>query len=285
MSRFLIALSAGGGNVPPTLSVARALLDRGHDVRVITDPVLEPEVHAIGAEFVSWTKAPHRFDLDPSTDLAKDWEAKSPMGGLARARDGYFCGPARGFADDVRAEIERRPVDAAAGEMLTFTTMIGAQGLGVPNAIISSTIVAREGWGSPPFGPGLAPAKGPAGRLRDRLIHAMSDRMWNKGLAAGKRRAPRPRPGAADPDARPAHRRRPAPDADDERADLPRLEPARQRPRRPARGSTTRSGPSPSRCRRATSRSCSSASARRSWTTPTRSRGSPRRSASCPCAG
>jgi MGT family glycosyltransferase len=184
MSRFLITLSAGGGNVPPTLSVARALLDRGHDVRVLTDPVLEPEVNATGAEFVSWTTAPHRFDLDPSTDLAKDWEAKTPMGGLARSRDGYFCGPARAFADDVRAELERRPADAAAGEMLTFTTMIGAQGLGVPNAIISSTIFAREGWGSPPFGPGLTPAKGAPGRVRDRLIHAMSDRMWNKGLAS-----------------------------------------------------------------------------------------------------
>jgi MGT family glycosyltransferase len=191
MSRFLITLSAGGGNVPPTLSVARALLERGHDVRVLTDPVLEPEVGAIGAEFVSWTTAPHRHDLDPSTDLAKDWEAKTPMGALARSRDGYFCGPAQAFADDVRAELERRPADAAAGEMLTFTTMIGAQGLGVPNAIISSTIVAREGWGAPPFGPGLAPAKGAAGRLRDRLIHAMSDRMWNKGLEQvnGARRA------------------------------------------------------------------------------------------------
>jgi MGT family glycosyltransferase len=182
MSRFLITLSAGGGNVPPTLSVARSLLDRGHDVRVMTDPVLEPEVSAVGAEFVSWTTAPHRYDLDPSTDLAKDWEAKTPMGSLARSRDGYFCGPARAFADDVRAELERRPADAAAGEMLTFTTMIGAQGLGVPTAIISTTIVAREGWGSPPFGPGLAPAKGAPGRLRDRLIHALSDRMWNKGL-------------------------------------------------------------------------------------------------------
>ena len=117
MSRFLIALAAGGGNIPPTLSVVRALLDRGHDVRVITDPVPEPEVQAVGADFVSWSSAPHRFDLDPSSDLARDWEARTPMGSLARARDGYFCGPARAFADDVRAELERRPADVAAGEI------------------------------------------------------------------------------------------------------------------------------------------------------------------------
>ena len=109
MSRFLIALAGGGGNIPPTLSVACALLGRGHEVRVITDPVLEPEVRAAGADFVSWSSAPHRFDLDPSSDLARDWEARTPMGSLARARDGYFCGPARGFADDVRAALKRRP--------------------------------------------------------------------------------------------------------------------------------------------------------------------------------
>lgn len=182
MSRFLIALTAGGGNIPPTLSVARELLARGHEVRVITDPVLEPEVRAVGAEFVSWTTAPHRFDLDPSSDLARDWEARTPMGSLARSRDGYFCGPARAFADDVRAEIERRPVDAAAGEMLTFSTMIGARGAGVPCAVLSSTMIALRGWGAPPFGPGLPPARGAAGRLRDRLVFALSDRMWDRGL-------------------------------------------------------------------------------------------------------
>jgi MGT family glycosyltransferase len=184
MSRFLIALAAGGGNVPPTLSVARALIDRGHEVRVITDPVLEPEVRATGAEFVSWSTAPHRFDHHPSSDLARDWEARTPMGSLARARDGYFCGPARAFADDVRAELERHPADAAAGEMLTFGTMIGARAAGVPCAILCSTMIADRGWGAPPFGPGVAPASGRIGRIRDWLIHSMSDRMWNKGLSA-----------------------------------------------------------------------------------------------------
>ena len=184
MSRLLIALAAGGGNIPPTLSVVRALLDRGHDVRVITDPLLEPEVQAVGADFVSWSSAPHRFDLDPSSDLARDWEARTPMGSLARARDGYFCGPARAFADDVRAELERRPADVAAGEMLTFAAMIGARGAGVRCAILSSTMIAHRGWGAPPFGPGVAPAHGLVGRVRDRLIYSMSDRMWNKGLSA-----------------------------------------------------------------------------------------------------
>jgi MGT family glycosyltransferase len=182
MRRYLFALSAGGGNVPPTLSVASALIARGHEVRFITDPVLEPEVRGIGADFVSWTTAPHRHDLDPSSDLARDWEARTPMGSIARSRDGYFCGPARAFADDVRAELERCPADVAVGELLTFSTMIGAQGLGIPTAVISTTMVAMQGWGAPPFGPGLQPATGAAGRLRDRVVFRLSDVMWQKGL-------------------------------------------------------------------------------------------------------
>src|SRR5436189_4164788 len=214
MSRFLIALAAGGGNIPPTLSVVRALLDRGHDVRVITDPLLEPEVQAVGADFVSWSSAPHRFDLDPSSDLARDWEARTPMGSLARARDGYFCGPARAFADDVRAELERRPADVAAGEMLTFATMIGARGAGVPCVILSSTMIAHRGWGAPPFGPGVAPAAGLGGRIRARLIYAISDRMWNKGLPAINDAAARPRACAAPAHTGPDDRLRSGADAE-----------------------------------------------------------------------
>ena len=106
------------------------------------------------------------------------------MGSLARSRDGYFCGPARAFADDVRGELERRPVDVAVGELLTFSSMIGARGLGVPCAVVSTTVLALPGWGAPPFGPGLPPANGAAGRLRDRVVFALSDRMWDKGLPA-----------------------------------------------------------------------------------------------------
>lgn len=184
MSRFLVALAAGGGNVPPTMSVARALLDRGHDVRVLADPVLEPDVRAAGARFVSWTTAPHRYDLDPESDLARDWESRTPMGSMARSIEGYMCGPAKAYADDVRAELAREPADAAAGEMLTFGTMIGARGAGVPSAILSATWLSLRHWGEPPFGLGLPPAEGAIGRLRERAAWAISERLWDRGRAA-----------------------------------------------------------------------------------------------------
>jgi len=48
MTDYLFALWDGGGAVPPVLSIASALAQRGHDVRVLADPVLRDEVEAAG---------------------------------------------------------------------------------------------------------------------------------------------------------------------------------------------------------------------------------------------
>src|SRR4051794_17613151 len=116
MSSFLFAIPEGGGVVPPVLSVAGALVARGHDVRVLADPVLRPEVETVGAEPVAWVHAPHRHDRRPETDLTHDWEARTPAGQFARFRDGVVIGPAARYVRDVRDELARRPADVVAAE-------------------------------------------------------------------------------------------------------------------------------------------------------------------------
>ena len=44
--RFLFVLWEGGGNVPPQLGLAAGLVDRGHDVRVLTEDCLAADVAA-----------------------------------------------------------------------------------------------------------------------------------------------------------------------------------------------------------------------------------------------
>jgi UDP:flavonoid glycosyltransferase YjiC (YdhE family) len=52
MSRhYLFALWDGSGTVPPELSLARAVIERGHRVTVLADPTIEPEAMAAGADF------------------------------------------------------------------------------------------------------------------------------------------------------------------------------------------------------------------------------------------
>ena len=182
--RFLFAMWEGGGTGPPELSLVSALLARGHDVRVIGDPVLEPEVRATGARFVPWTTAPHRTERTPETDLIKDWEAKSPLQAFARMRDGLMAGPADRFAADVRAELDREPADAVAASFALLGAQVGAEGAGVPYAVLVANVLPLPGWGVSPFGPGFAPARGRLGSARDAAIGAMSRRLWNRGLPA-----------------------------------------------------------------------------------------------------
>lgn len=74
---FLFALWAGGGAVPPALSVARALRERGHAVRALADRSLHDEVAAAGAEPIAWTTAPQGDTCDPAKDILKDFEARA----------------------------------------------------------------------------------------------------------------------------------------------------------------------------------------------------------------
>ena len=77
--RFLFAITDGGGTVPADTSVVRALVRRGHDVRVLADRVLAPDVEATGAEHIVWATAPQRPDLAPRSAVVRDWEARSPV--------------------------------------------------------------------------------------------------------------------------------------------------------------------------------------------------------------
>ena len=73
MTHLLMTTWDGSGTTPPLMSVARALVERGHSLRVLADPVLRPEVEATGAEHVSWTRAPHRLERSPRSHFVRDW--------------------------------------------------------------------------------------------------------------------------------------------------------------------------------------------------------------------
>jgi MGT family glycosyltransferase len=180
--RFLFAISDGGGTVPADTSVMRALAGRGHEVRVLADRVLAPDVEPTGATHIPWTTAPQRPDLGPKSMVIKDWQAKSPAGAFAAARDGIMTGPAALFADDVRAELRRAPADVVVANFFLFGAQVGAEAEGVPVAFLAPNLLSLPGWGSPPLGPGFPEARGPLGRLRDRLVGRAMVMQFNKGL-------------------------------------------------------------------------------------------------------
>src|SRR5262245_36776822 len=91
--RFLMAVWEGGGTLPPEMEVASKLIARGHRVSVIGDPTVGPMAKAAGCGFTCWTRAPHRVNLDPETDIIGDWKFSNPLRLFAHAVDVLLCGP------------------------------------------------------------------------------------------------------------------------------------------------------------------------------------------------
>ena len=113
MTELLMTAWDGAGALPPLMSVARALVERGHNLRVLGDPVLRKDVEAAGAEHIQWTRAPHRKTRSRESLFINDWTPE----GFAAMRDNLAIGPAAAFAADVRDELERRPAAAVLTEM------------------------------------------------------------------------------------------------------------------------------------------------------------------------
>ena len=182
--RYLLALWEGGGNIPPELGVARRLIARGHQVRVLGDPTIKGAAEAAGCSFSPWRRGPHRSSLDPSEDLIKDWETKNPLVMLRRARDRFIAGPAAEFAADTADTIDAFSPDAVVPDAFLFGSIIAAQGALLPVALLVPNIWIMPSRGTPPMGPGFAPAKTVLGRTRDAAMLAIVNRLFRAGLPA-----------------------------------------------------------------------------------------------------
>ena len=158
MGHYLFTMWDGGGNLPPELTVARQLVEAGHAVSVLGDPVLAPDALAAGAREVrAWIDAPHHVTRRAEDDYTRDWAQRTPMGVLAALMDTLIVGPAPRFAAEARE---------------------------VPFTVLVPNIVALPVDGMPPYGTGLRPPRGRLGRTRDRTANALVERLWNKGLPA-----------------------------------------------------------------------------------------------------
>jgi len=177
--RFLFAIVEGGGNVPVQLGVVRRLVARGHEVRVLADGVLEPEVCAAGGAFRPWRRAPQQNMRSQTADRVRDWEASSPLKALGRLGDELFFGPAARYADDMLEEIGASPVDALAVDQLVYGAMVAAEKSRLPTAVLMHSTCLLDLPGLPPYGLGLRPGRGPHGRLRDWLLKRVAHRIFD----------------------------------------------------------------------------------------------------------
>ncbi|MGW4353618.1 glycosyltransferase [Nocardia sp. NPDC004582] len=141
---YLIALTGSGGTVPPELGVVRRLVRRGHRVTVLAEESLTEAVAATGARL--------------------------------RPRAGA------GFARDTADEIDANRPDLVLASFFAFGAMVAAQACETPFSVLIPGVYPLPVEGGPPPGTGFAPAHGPVGRLRDRMVGSLVQRRWDEEL-------------------------------------------------------------------------------------------------------
>lgn len=183
MPRILFVLINGGGNVPSQLSIARRLVQRGHDVHVLADPAVSRHATAAGCHFHQFELAPPGFS-DAPDDVVRAHERQPAMAKLRRVGEDIMFGPAAAHAEDLRRAIGRLAPDALAVDCLLFGAMAGAEASGIPAATLTHFPLHGPVAGAVPGGLGLKPAAGIVGALRDRLLDVVKRRISAPGLAS-----------------------------------------------------------------------------------------------------
>jgi len=188
-SRFLFATWDGGGNAIAALSLARRLAARGGRVTVLAPESLRARTEEAGCAFSRYVSAAGARSSSGSSDPARP--SPSPIGPLGRLRTRLvlspelaFAGSARAFAEDVLTEIERTKPDALAVDFMLPGALAAAELAGVPTAVLLHTIYPLPAPALPPFGWGLPPAAGAAGRVRDAVLAEARRRAAARRLGA-----------------------------------------------------------------------------------------------------
>ena len=147
MSRFLIVTWDGAGNLAPTLGIARTLVERGHDVRLLGHRTIAERCGDVGTRFVPLSQG----ELWNAMDDPGDFEAE-----IRLLIDELSFSPT--IAGDLAKELDREPADAVLVDCMLFTAIDVALASGSPTATLFHTAytVFRGGPLVEMFAPGLA---------------------------------------------------------------------------------------------------------------------------------
>jgi UDP:flavonoid glycosyltransferase YjiC (YdhE family) len=129
MARILWLNWSGGGNLPPSLGIARVLTERGHDVAFAGRPEMVPRVVQAGFRAIELTRAYEQAELYP-----KDW----PLWRMAC----YLSSPA--VEDQVRAVIEAEQPDLLVVDQMFTAGLAQAAKVAQPSIMMCHTLFLRH---------------------------------------------------------------------------------------------------------------------------------------------
>jgi MGT family glycosyltransferase len=172
MARYLVYTSPARGHLYPVVPTLEELRRRGHEVVVRTLSSKVGLLRELGfeAEFI-----------DPAIERKEhaDWQARTPIGALQVAIH-TVLERARYDGPDLRRAIEEERPDVLLIDINTWGAMAAAETVRLPWATWCPYFLPVPSRDAPPFGLGLPPARGPLGRLRDRLLSPVLFGIYNR---------------------------------------------------------------------------------------------------------
>ena len=175
MSRFFFAPMPGTGHVNPGLPIARELVARGHDVRWYATPRFKKAIESIGARYIPFRNATI-FDEEK---MEETFPAR-PAGGIRQLRHdvkNVFVSAMPGMLRDCEEELRREPADVIVGDNSSAVAEAVHTKLGIPWAVYGITVLTLPSRDTAPFGLALPPSATPIGRLRNKLLYWLVDRV------------------------------------------------------------------------------------------------------------
>jgi hypothetical protein len=167
--RFLLATIDGGGTVPPALGLASTLVRRGHQVCVLSDPIVASAAESAGCSFTPWREAPHFSSREQQTTVIAAFESRNPFRAISAVRTFWPPGTSRRYARDVISAAREGGADAVLAESAVPGILIGALSTRLPTAALVPNVYMRPTTGFPLLGTGWSPGRTLLGQVRDRL--------------------------------------------------------------------------------------------------------------------
>jgi MGT family glycosyltransferase len=157
--------SPARGHLYPLVPILDELARRGHSIALRTLASQVPLMRQRGFDAAAISPSIEAIEHD-------DYLARSPQGKIKRAV-AVFAARAEHEVADMRAAMDAERPDAILVDCMTWGATAVADAWGGPWAQWFPYPLPLPSRDVPPFGPGLKPAAGPLGRLRDRMLRPL----------------------------------------------------------------------------------------------------------------
>ena len=179
MASVLVCSCPITGHVVPMLAVAAGLVSRGHTVRFLTGQRYAGSVAATGATFLPLPPEADFDDTEPDKVFPDRVGLKGPAG-IRYDLTNIFMRPGKYQYDAVQRAIAETPTDAVLSEplfmgaALLLNTPRASRPAVVNCGITPLSLSSRD---TAPFGLGIPPLRGPVGRVRNRAMKVMAEKV------------------------------------------------------------------------------------------------------------